>query len=783
MLRATAICGLVVLIFLGGMAPATAAPVWNPANGPQGATAKVLHHDAQGRLYAGTDGRGVFRSDDRGASWYPLGLEGCTVYDVQANPSDPTMLAAACEFRQRGLFLSYDDGRTWEGCPLNQRIAPCIQVGFDPLDPERLYAGFMSDSLYYSEDRGRTWNVFPYSFAKDVGGFVLDFAPSRIYVDPRDSDRILVGTGLELRYIEPGGGFYLSTDRGRSWREILVTGYPGILYALEFSPGSAGAILASFNGIGVCRSLDGGVSWTVANPATLPMDLHYDREEHLWAVGTGASGWGAYESRDGATWEYRSAGLLGSDYWKTLAVVDGEVFCGEWGTGIFAWSPSSATWSERNNRLWNTSVHDAVQRGAGPMMERVAATFANGVFRRGPMTPAWRRANAGLDTGMGVEGFFSALAVNSAGTVFLGTEARGGHANIYRLRSGQNTWEPLKLAGFDGENILDLAISPRDQNLMYAPRGSGAAGVYRSTNGGTTWTFQSFPIQACGTFDVEAHPQSRLVAYACAWNGFLRTTNGGASWARVPNFNPSLLAIRSVAIDAANPLRIWVATTYDGLYRTVNGGTTWTRVLSWQPPTNDWPVSILIDPLNSQRVLIATDRIGGQEESSGVYETTNDGASWHAANSGLVWKSARRVRLAGSAGLLMANTADGVRLSSLYDPAVAQPGEEDAAVASRARPGLLPAPNARVFTVAPNPAPGDVQMMLELSRSGLVAIEVFDALGRAVRQIDRRPLAPGAYRFSWDGRDNSGLALPAGTYFCRVSSADGIRTERIVLVR
>ena len=473
--------------------------------------------------------------------------------------------------------------------------------------------------------------------------------------------------------------------------------------------------MGSFEDFGICRSLDGGWSWTPVATTYLFADLHFDplATNHLWACSVSDCSFppGAYESLDGGTsWICQATGLLGTDYWNTLVCDGPNLYLGEWGTGMYKWSAAESRWHEINAGLQNTSVHDALEvrlsGGAREEIVTVAATYENGVFVGDPLLGSWTRANEGLDTGDGIETFCLSLAADPQGTLFLGTEARVNHYNIYRSRNGAASWEPVKASGFSSmaEEITCLAISPSNPNVIFATRGGGStAGTYRSLDGGDTWSFRTFGIGAGGSFDVEPHPLQPAVVYGCGWPGFVVSTNGGESFQRVPGFSTSLLAVRDVAFDPQDPQRMWVSTQYNGLYRSTNGGSQWEAVTSFQAPTNHWPVSILVDPLDSHHVLVATDRISGEVQASGIYETRDDGVTWQLANDGLRWLSARKLRVGVQPHVLQANAADGVWTAAWGPSAVAegeagaggQPGRPGAAPSSRGPTGASRARNWR----------------------------------------------------------------------------------------
>jgi hypothetical protein len=85
--------------------------------------------------------------------------------------------------------------------------------------------------------------------------------------------------------------------------------------------------------------------------------------------------------------------------------------------------------------------------------------------------------------------------------------------------------------------------------------------------------------------------------------------------------------------------------------------------------------------------------------------------------------------------------------------------------------------------VAPNPARGGTAFMVETARPGSQRIRVVDIRGRLVRRFEDSVVAAGTRRVSWDGRDASGRALPAGVYVVTVESGGCSVSSRVSLVR
>jgi hypothetical protein len=69
----------------------------------------------------------------------------------------------------------------------------------------------------------------------------------------------------------------------------------------------------------------------------------------------------------------------------------------------------------------------------------------------------------------------------------------------------------------------------------------------------------------------------------------------------------------------------------------------------------------------------------------------------------------------------------------------------------------------------PNPAVGEVRLVLDLPEQGDVAVEVTDLAGRRVATIYRGGASPGPLALAWDGRDDAGREAPAGLYFTRAT--------------
>src|ERR1700682_1662576 len=118
----------------------------------------------------------------------------------------------------------------------------------DPQDAERFYFGTLDGQIYVSTDAAKTWRLL-YNF--NIARLFVD----HIIVDPRQSNVLYVGAH---RHKEPGG-FFKSTDGGRTWRASAELKNEA-LHSLAQSASNPDLLVAgTFNGI--FRSNDAGATW------------------------------------------------------------------------------------------------------------------------------------------------------------------------------------------------------------------------------------------------------------------------------------------------------------------------------------------------------------------------------------------------------------------------------------------------------------------------------------------------------------------------------------------
>jgi photosystem II stability/assembly factor-like uncharacterized protein len=212
---------------------------------------------------------GVAISRDGGRTWTPVpsssGLPESAYTHVLVDPTSPVgnRRLWACAFG-RGLFRSDDDGRTWarksEGIEGTQPFAWRVTRAGDGtlylVVARRSERGRIGDAddgaLYRSIDQGDHWTQVP--LPPGTNG------PNGLLVDPRDPRRLyLAAWGVATSGGDTGGGIFVSTDAGVSWRNVLHRAQH--VYDVTVDPKDPDVFYACGFDRSAWRSSDRGETW------------------------------------------------------------------------------------------------------------------------------------------------------------------------------------------------------------------------------------------------------------------------------------------------------------------------------------------------------------------------------------------------------------------------------------------------------------------------------------------------------------------------------------------
>jgi photosystem II stability/assembly factor-like uncharacterized protein len=219
---------------------------------------------------------------------------------------------------------------------------------------------------------------------------------------------------------------------------------------------------------------------------------------------------------------------------------------------------------------------------------------------------------------------------------------------MYKSADAGLTWEAKGLLNVG--SIGKVLIDPNDDNTIFVGamgplfRKDDNRGVYRSTDGGTTWEQRLLVSDSTGIIDMAIHPTNGDIVYAASWerirrpnnrqyggetSRIYRSQNGGDTWSELTNGLPSNENDKgriSIDISKSNPNVLYAFYTdkvgnVEGTFRTSDGGDTWVGVNSISNGTSYhwWFGGIFVDPTDENVVYNSGFRMD---------KSTNGGATW-----------------------------------------------------------------------------------------------------------------------------------------------------------
>jgi len=582
-----------------------------PTNGAGRAAVIAPHPVIQDTLLVGTAGGGVWRTRDGGATWEPLTdhLPDLSVGALQYAPSDPSVVYLGTgEGGGRsgtpfipgiGLLRSFDSGDTWV-LPDTPVASFFYRISIDPRD-ELGFLAATDQGLLRTTDGGVTWSTV----ISDLGlRAVADVvrAPdnpdllwaSLFWETSRSaSDRILRSTDNGLTWTSVGQGL---PDAESHWAfnriSIAVAPTdPRRLYAAlttpvedEDDPPRARLFMTT----------DGGDSWS---------ELTEPSEEYpyLWR-----QGW--YDN------------TLAVDPQNPLGVFAGGVWYVRTTDGGQSWQHLSSDSGFGDDGIPHVDAHHVIWQGP-----TLWVACDGGVWRSDDRGLTWTDRNNGLITrqyyGIGIDPVHRERVI--AGAQDNGTGVR--------RDSGDNLWDIV--IGGDG---IECAINPWIPDVMYGS--IQYTRVQRSTDGGVSFTDVSPP------FDDEAETASFYTPVTLRpnrpWEVFTATSyvwispDAGNSWRRLgsatENGEWSTDRILQVAVTPADDRVVMVAKGR-AVYRTSDGGGAW-RITDSRVGLPERIVNhVTLSPFDADAGIAC---LAGQYTDN-LWRTTDGGATWHPASTGL----------------------------------------------------------------------------------------------------------------------------------------------------
>ena len=302
-----------------------------------------------------------------------------------------------------------------------------------------------------------------------------------------------------------------------------------------------------------------------------------------------------------------------------------------------------------------------------------------------------------------------AVAPSDVHTIYVGTGEADMRSNIaygngvWKSTDAGKTWSHIGLD--DTRQIGKIVVDPKDANVVYVAAlghqyGPNAErGVFKTIDGGKSWSKVLFKNNDTGAIDLAMNPQDPNVVYASLWqtrrppwntyppsygpgSGLYKTSDGGKTWVQLKAGLPSRVGHIGLATTPANPSRVYaqvdaVDVVAGGVYRSDDNGVTWTHLAGGENQQRIWKRGwyfggITADPKNADVVYLmntATYRSADGGRTFDAFKGSPGGDDYH-----VMWidpANSNRLELAGDQGSVI-SVDGGKSWSSWYNQPTAQ---------------------------------------------------------------------------------------------------------------
>ena len=519
----------------------------------------------------------IYKSTNGGTTWLPTGdapfmALTFSTRDIRCKPDQAQIVFAATD---EGLFRTTNSGTTWA----NVLTGDIQEIEFHPNDPDTMYVVRHSGDVtqfFRSYNAGLTFTQLTTGWPAPNIGLGEHQRRTEIAVTPDAPENVYAlatgsangGSGLY--------GVYVSSDRGATWTFKCCGTGPGgpptasnmnlmgwsdqglddggqYYYDLAFGVSPYNKDSMWVCGVNLWVSGNEGASfvcpsaWSHSHKPNYVHadihDLHYmEHTGEIWVCGDGGI---FYSTNRGANFARRNVGIAGSDFWG--------FGMGHWyGDVMIGGAYHNGTLMKEENTYINgwicTDGGDGTGGWVTPGFDRQA--YSNYNIKRlqsnRTITPVTRdfqfKPNSTYITGQSSDLLFHPQ--------YYGTWYSGSGTKLYLTRDNGFTYEVIYDFGVD---VAAMDISMSDPDVLYVctfPDWWGTKRIYRSVNGGSTWT--------------EVTPPAALMNNADLWIPY------------------------DIAVDPEDPMKIWIVRTsmygdwpsYNAykVYTSANGGATWTNI-------------------------------------------------------------------------------------------------------------------------------------------------------------------------------------------------------------
>ncbi len=473
------------------------------------------------RVYIGTLGSGMLVSTDGGVTLTPsnTGLAGSI--NIRKIIVDPSNTANVLIATTGGIYRSTNFGANWT----QVMAGSTLDLDFKPGNSSVVYA--CGSNFYRSTNGGA-------NFTQITSGITTS-GIMRLAVSPANPNLVCVVQCAGSVF----GKFYKSTDGGGSFI-TTVTGNS-----------ANGTNFFGYSPVGTDNSGQGGYNIDIT---ISPTDAN---EIHIAGIITWKSVDGGYNFVSTTEWTYPNArGYTHCDV-HALEYIGNKLFVGSDG-GISVSTDMGDNFTGISSGL---GIRMFYRLGCA---KTNSITIATGAQDNGGSV---RTATGWIDW-IGADGMEAAVDHTNANIIY-GSSQNG---SFYKTTNGGNSYTGLTTPSTAGNWTTPFVIDPNVNTTLYV----GYDELHKSTNSGGSWT-QISSINIGKLNHIAVAPSNSNYIYVSSGNKIYRTTDGGTTWTNIATGLGSL-TINGIAVHNSSPDKVAVATSSSRIYTSINGGTTWTNI-------------------------------------------------------------------------------------------------------------------------------------------------------------------------------------------------------------
>jgi photosystem II stability/assembly factor-like uncharacterized protein len=518
----------------------------------------------------------------------------------------------------------------------------------DPGHPEVLYLGTTDGAIFTSHDAGADWEPL------GVIGGNQNAVVTAILVDPPNSARLYASTWTREARGE-GGGVFLSSDGGATWRESGLMGHA--VRALAQAASDPEMLVAG--GLdGVFLSRDSGESWQRITPAGDAELRNFDslaidpRDSQIIYAGTFHLPWKTTDG--GAHWNAIHAGMIDDSDVLSL-VTDREnplrIFASAC-SGIYRSDDGGAAWEKLEGIPYSARRTPVIRQDVARPVILYAGT-TEGLWKTADGGASWRRISP---RSWVINSMVILPGAGGESRVLLGTERQG----VLASDDGGAKFHAWN-EGFHHYRIVSLAVDAQDPERAAAVLENAPDALLMTEDGGKSWVPMGAGLDGEAARQIFSSPASWWVALAAG--GLARFDAQRNSWERIGVVSESSSSRLNSAGDSAggrSEIRAfrpavndiffgdsaWFAATEQGLFVSRDSGRSWTE-LPFGP--GELPVGSVRASRDGQRIRLVS--------SGGMIFSEDAGRTWAWHDLPLESGGAVRLEWASENGLLAAARA------------------------------------------------------------------------------------------------------------------------------